>query len=49
MLLELVLFFTLAAAVTTAAVMVPGLIRAHAWAGIPLALASLIGAGWLTG
>src|SRR6266487_440180 len=49
MLLELVLFFTLAAAVTTAAVMVPGLVRANAWAGIPLALASLIGAGWLTG
>src|SRR6266480_7411924 len=49
MLLELVLFFTLTAAVTTAAVMVPGLVRANAWAGIPLALASLIGAGWLTG
>ena len=49
MLLELVLFFTLAAAVTTAAVMVPGLVRANAWAGMPLALASLIGAGWLTG
>src|SRR5437762_1819151 len=49
MLLELVLFFTLAAAITTAAVMVPGLIQARAWAGIPLALAILIGAGWLTG
>src|SRR5439155_8119064 len=49
MLLELVLFFTLAAAITTAAVMVPGLVRARAWSGIPLALAILFGAGWLTG
>src|SRR2546423_15569300 len=49
MLLELVLFFTLAAAITTAAVMVPGLVRARAWAGIPLTLAILIAAGWLTG
>src|SRR5213082_1116439 len=49
MLLELVLFFTLAAAITTAAVMVPGLVRARAWSGIPLALAILIAAGWLTG
>src|SRR6266702_2463865 len=48
MLLELVLFFTLAAAITTAAVMVPGLVRARAWAGIPLALAILVGAGSLT-
>src|SRR5947209_12632030 len=48
MLLELVLFFTLAAAITTAAVMLPGLIRARAWAGIPLALAILVGAGSLT-
>ena len=49
MLLELVLFFTLAAAITTAAVMVPGLVRARGWAGIPLTLAILIAAGWLTG
>jgi cellulose synthase/poly-beta-1,6-N-acetylglucosamine synthase-like glycosyltransferase len=49
MLLELVLFFTLAAAITTATVMVPGLVRARAWAGIPLGLAILIAAGWLTG
>src|SRR5258708_27899891 len=49
MLLELVLFFAVVAAIPTAAVMVPGLVRARAWAGIPLALAILIGAGWLTG
>lgn len=49
MLLELVLFFTLAAIMTTAAVMVPGLVRARAWAAIPLGLAILIGAGLLTG
>src|SRR2546429_4789661 len=29
--------------------MVPGLVRARAWAGIPLTLAILIAAGWLTG
>src|SRR5438132_863556 len=49
MLLELVLFFTLAAAITTAVVMVPGLVRARAWAAIPLGLAIFIGAGGLTG
>src|SRR5213080_1341466 len=48
MLLQLVLFFTLASVITTLAVMVPGLIRAHAWASIPLGLAILAGAGWLT-
>src|SRR5438093_808543 len=49
MLLQLVVFFTLASVITTVAVMVPGLIRAHAWASIPLGLAILAGAGWLTG
>src|SRR5260370_10619288 len=49
MLLELVLFFTLAAAITTVAVMVPGLVRAGAWASIPLGLAIFIVAGGLTG
>src|SRR5579864_3441422 len=49
MLLELVLFFTLAAAITTAALMVPELIRARAWLSIPIGLAILAGAGWLTG
>src|SRR2546421_3046504 len=48
MLLQLVLFFTLASVITTLAVMVPGLIRARAWASIPLGLAILAGAGWLT-
>src|SRR5438067_6022590 len=49
MLLQLVVFFTLASAITTAVVMVPGLVRARAWASIPLGLAILAGAGWLTG
>src|SRR5258708_38759959 len=49
MLLELVRSFALAGAITTATVMVPGLVLARARAGIPLALAILIGAGWLTG
>src|SRR5881296_181857 len=49
MLLQLVLFFTLASVITTLAVMVPGLIRARASASIPLGLAILAGAGWLTG
>src|SRR5256886_16000470 len=49
MLLQLVLFFTLASVITTVAVMVPGLIRARAWASIPLGLVILAGAGWLTG
>src|SRR5438309_7831692 len=48
MLLQVVLFFTLASVITTLAVMVPGLIRARAWASIPLGLAILAGAGWLT-
>src|SRR5213080_2789789 len=48
MLLQLVVFFTLASAITTAVVMVPGLVRARAWASIPLGLAILAGAGWLT-
>src|SRR5438477_9840117 len=49
MLLQLVVFFTLASAITTAVVMVPGLVRARAWTSIPLGLAILAGAGWLTG
>src|SRR5207249_10702446 len=49
MLLQLVLFFTLASVITTVAVMVPGLIRARAWASIPLGLVILAGADWLTG
>jgi cellulose synthase/poly-beta-1,6-N-acetylglucosamine synthase-like glycosyltransferase len=49
MLLELVLFFALASSITTVAVMVPRLIRARAWASVPVGLAILAGAGWLTG
>ncbi|TMG33492.1 MAG: glycosyltransferase [Chloroflexi bacterium] len=49
MLLELVLFFAIASAITTVAVMVPGLMRARAWASIPVGLVILAGAGWLTG
>src|SRR5438270_779207 len=49
MLLELVLFFTIASAITTVAVMLPGLMRARAWASIPIGLVILAGAGWLTG
>ena len=49
MLLELVLFFAFASAITTFAVMVPGLIRAQAWLGIPIGLTILAAAGWLTG
>jgi cellulose synthase/poly-beta-1,6-N-acetylglucosamine synthase-like glycosyltransferase len=49
MLLELVLFFAFASAITTFAVMVPGLIRAQAWLGIPIGVTILAAAGWLTG
>ena len=49
MLLELVLFFAFASAITTLALMVPGLIRARAWLSIPIGLVSLAAAGWLTG
>lgn len=49
MLLELVLFFTLATTITTVALMVPGLIRARAWISIPIGLIILATAGWLTG
>jgi Glycosyltransferase like family 2 len=49
MLLELVLFFAIASAATTAVVMIPGSVRARAWVGVPLVLVILFGAGWLTG
>jgi hypothetical protein len=49
MLLELALFFTLASVLTTIVVIVPGLIRARAWIGIPVGLSILAAAGWLTG
>src|SRR3989440_10358406 len=49
MLLELVLFFTLASAITTVALMVPRLIRVRAWVSVPIGLVILAAAGWLTG
>src|SRR5256885_14318289 len=48
MLLELSLFFALASAFTTIAVMVPGLVRARAWVGVPVGLAIMAATGWLT-
>jgi cellulose synthase/poly-beta-1,6-N-acetylglucosamine synthase-like glycosyltransferase len=47
-LIELALFFTLASALTTLAVMAPGLVRARAWVGFPVGLVILAAAGWLT-
>jgi cellulose synthase/poly-beta-1,6-N-acetylglucosamine synthase-like glycosyltransferase len=49
MLFELVIFFALASAITTLAVMLPGLVRARALVSIPVGLAILFVAGWLTG
>jgi hypothetical protein len=48
MLLELSLFFALASALTTIAVMVPGLVRARGWVGVPVGLAIMAATGWLT-
>jgi cellulose synthase/poly-beta-1,6-N-acetylglucosamine synthase-like glycosyltransferase len=47
-LIELALFFTLASALTTLAVMAPRLVRARAWVGFPVGLVILAAAGWLT-
>ncbi len=49
MLIELALFFTMAAVMTTLAIMHPRLIRARAWLGLPIGLVILGAAGWLTG
>lgn len=48
MLFELVLFFALASALTTIAVMLPGLVRTRAWLGFPVGAVALAAAGWLT-
>src|SRR5437870_7326975 len=48
MILQLVLFFAIGSAATTAVAMMPGTIRARAWAGIPLGLLALVVAGWVT-
>jgi cellulose synthase/poly-beta-1,6-N-acetylglucosamine synthase-like glycosyltransferase len=48
-LLELVLFFTIATALSTLAVMVDHLVRSRAWLGLPVGLAILVAAAWLTG
>jgi cellulose synthase/poly-beta-1,6-N-acetylglucosamine synthase-like glycosyltransferase len=48
-LLELVLFFTIATALSTLAVMVDHLVRSRAWLGVPVGLAILAGSAWLTG
>jgi cellulose synthase/poly-beta-1,6-N-acetylglucosamine synthase-like glycosyltransferase len=48
MLLELSLFFSLASALTTIAVMVPVLVRARGWVGVPVGLAIMAATGWLT-
>jgi len=48
MLVELALFFALASALSTIAVMLPGLVRARAWVGVPVGLVILAFAGWLT-
>lgn len=47
-LLELLLFFTLTTALTTAMVMIRNLIRARAWVSVPVGLLVLAVAGWLT-
>src|SRR2546423_11534234 len=41
MLLELALFFALASALSTIAVMLPGLVRARAWVGVPVGVVIL--------
>jgi cellulose synthase/poly-beta-1,6-N-acetylglucosamine synthase-like glycosyltransferase len=48
MLVELALFFALASALSTIAVMLPGLVRARAWMGVPVGVVILALAGWLT-
>ena len=48
MLLELALFFALASALTTIAVMLPGLVRARAWVGAPVGIVIMAVTGWLT-
>src|SRR5258708_35154892 len=42
-------FFALATALGTALLLVPGTVRARGWAGMPLAVVALAGAGVLTG
>ena len=49
MLIELVLFSSLASVLTTFAVMGRGLIRARVWLGLPVGLLILAASGWLTG
>ena len=49
MLFELVLFFTIATALTTLAVMVDHVVRSRAWLGIPIGLVIMAAAAWLTG
>src|SRR5438270_794417 len=49
MLFELVLFFTIATALTTLAVMVDHVVRSRAWLGIPVGLVIMATAAWLTG
>src|SRR2546421_3789153 len=49
MLFELVVFFTIAAVLTTLALMVGRLVRSRAWMGIPIGLVILAVAAWITG
>src|SRR5207248_5940275 len=49
MLQQLVIFAALAAGLSTALILVPGLARAPIWIGLPLGAAGLGLAGWLTG
>src|SRR5438270_990578 len=49
MLFELVLFFTIATALTTLAVIVDHVVRSRAWLGIPIGLVIMAAAAWLTG
>jgi cellulose synthase/poly-beta-1,6-N-acetylglucosamine synthase-like glycosyltransferase len=48
MLIELALFFTLSSVITTLALMVPRLMRARAWLGVPVGIGILAASGWLT-
>ena len=48
MLLELALFFAMASALTTIAVLLPGLVRARAWVGAPVGIVIMAVTGWLT-
>src|SRR2546423_12670276 len=49
MLQQLVIFAALAAGLSTAVIVLPGLARAPIWIGLPLGAAGLGLAGWLTG